>query len=126
MFIRWQTYKSVASRPPSRWSLRYNKPQRVRAVLVESVRVDGKPRLRHIAFIASYEPEPSCSEWTWRGRFWLTARQRLDKLANRITPEQRASIEASLAERVPRLPPEEQDEFDRRVEELMRGVDLAP
>ena len=121
MFIRWQTYKSVASRPPSRWGSRYNKPQRIRAVLVESVRVDGKPRLRHIAFIASYDPKPY-REHSMRGRFWLTARERLDHLANRVTPEQRARIEATLAERVSPLPPDEQAAFDRGVEEMMRDL----
>jgi hypothetical protein len=125
MFIRWQTYRSVAywHTVPAFIAGRDPPIKRVRAVLVESVRVDGKPRLRHIAFIASYDPDPN-PRWanSRRGRFWLTARERLDKLANRITLEQRARIEATLAERVPPLPPDEQAAFDRGVEELMRGL----
>jgi len=97
MFVRWQKYRSVAS-----WHWRDPPIKRVKAVLVESVRVNGKPRLKHIAFISSYEPEGLGD----RFQFWREARQRLDRLGNRITPEDRIKIEAALAERVPTTPEE--------------------
>jgi len=56
---------------------------------VESVRVNGKPRLKHIAFIASYEPG-TLKQFSTSVVFWRRARTRLDRLGNRITPEDRA------------------------------------
>jgi hypothetical protein len=139
MFIRWQNYRSVA-----RWNWRDPPIKRCKAVLVESVRVNGKPRLKHIAFIASYEsPEnrrawndrwgsgsqqvedanaemmrnPECRVIPDRIRFWRTARERLDRLANRITPEDRTKIEAALALQVPPTTPEEIAASDREMEE---------
>ena len=98
MFIRWQEYRSIALKyrgePPIK---------RVKAILVEAVRIDGKPPQRHIAFISSYEPEGLRD----RFRFWRVARQCLDRLGNRITPEDRIKIEAELARRVPLITPEE-------------------
>lgn len=139
MFIRWQKYRSVA-----RWHWRDAPIKRCKAVLVESVRVDGKPRLKHIAFIASYEsPEnrvawnkrwasgsqqvkdanaemmrdPRCRVIPDRIRFWRTARERLDRLANRITPEDRIKIEAALALQVPPTTPEEDEAATRGMQE---------
>src|SRR6187431_523753 len=97
MFIRWQNYRSVA-----RWHRGEPPIKRVKAILVEAVRVDGKPRQRYIAFISSYEPERLGD----RFRFWREARQRLDRLDNRITPEDRVKIEAALARRVPPTTPD--------------------
>ena len=47
MFLRWQMRKSVASRH------RESPPVRPVALLVESVRIDGKPRQRHVAYLFS-------------------------------------------------------------------------
>jgi hypothetical protein len=80
VFIRWQKYKSVA-----RWNWRDPPIKRCKAVLVESVRVNGKPRLKHIAFIHSYG-EGTLDKISARTWFWRHARKRLDRLANRITP----------------------------------------
>ena len=47
MFVRWQTYRSQALWP---WHAESNdKRARLKAILVESVRIDGKPRQKHIA-----------------------------------------------------------------------------
>jgi hypothetical protein len=51
MFVRWQTYSSKARSPRQR--ALNDKHARQKAILVESVRVDGKPRHRHIAFLSS-------------------------------------------------------------------------
>jgi hypothetical protein len=146
MFVRWQNYKSVAhwnwQAPRNAWT-----PQpviRCKAILVESVRVNGKPRLKHIAFIASYQsPEArrvwnakthfqlgilgspeventdmtSCHVIPDRFRFWRTARERLDRLSNQITSEDRIKIEAALALRVLPTTLEEVDVFEREAAE---------
>jgi hypothetical protein len=135
MFIRWQKYRSVA-----RWNWRDPPIKRCKAVLVESVRVNGKPRLKHIAFIASYQSPEARHEWNCRTRreyglppaeygnmtecrvipdrirFSRTARERLDRLANRITPEDRTKIEAALALQVPPTTPEEIEASDLEME----------
>jgi hypothetical protein len=126
MFVRWQNYKSVARR---HW--RKNEPPitRCRAVLVESIRIKGKPRLKHIAFLASYQPHwldrsfhnREFAERMYlgvRASFWRDARQRLDRLGNRITREDRSKIEAALALKVPLLTSEEEEENRRRRIEL--------
>ena len=62
-------------------------------------RIDGKPRQRHVAFIASYEAKKLDQIGT-RSTFWRHARQRLDQIGNQITPADRSKIEAALAQRV--------------------------
>lgn len=107
MFVRWQEYKSIAKWRPDR------PVKRIKAILVESARVDGKPRQRHVAFISSYEPDLSD-----RFRFWRESRERLDRLGKRITPEDRTKIEAALAQRVPPTTPEEEAQYAARIAAL--------
>lgn len=116
MFVRWQKYRSVA-----RWHRGEPPITRVKAILVESVLIDGKPRQRHIAFISSYEPEGLGD----RFRFWREARRCLDRLANRITPEDRIKIEAALARRVPPTTPEQEAVHEREVEEGVQSLIAA-
>jgi hypothetical protein len=82
--------------------------------LAESVRIEGRPRQRHIAFLGSIKIG---LEWNrdvdtaQRSGFWHHARAVLDRLGNRITLDQRAKIEAALAARVKPLTPEEDAEL---------------
>jgi hypothetical protein len=92
MFIRWQKYRSVA-----KWHQGEPPIKRVKAVLVESARIDGKPRLKHIAFIESYE-EGGLDQISTRSNFWRRARKRLKQL--KLTAQQRREVEAMLAKRV--------------------------
>jgi hypothetical protein len=77
------------------------------------MRVDGKPKQTYIAFIASYEPEGRCDPILARGVFWRRARERLDKLSNRISPDDRAKIETALALRVKPTTAQENDQGER-------------
>lgn len=115
MFVRWQNYRSIVA--TDSWKRRRGDIVRIKAVLVESVRIDGKPRQKYVAFLASYDPKHL--EWDWlektvRSGFWRRSRRRLDQLGNRITPEQRAKIEAELMRRVVPTTPEENAELDAR------------
>jgi hypothetical protein len=105
MYIRWQTYHSRARNPELR--ARNAKQARLKAVLVESVRIDGKPRQKHIAVLGSLPLDAiadkgSPGSWrdhamtTQRHRFWRIATARLDPFG----PETRARILASIAEKV--------------------------
>jgi hypothetical protein len=100
MFVRWQQYKSVL-----RKGEHYGQQDRIGAVLVESVRVDGKPRHRHVAFLGSLITwRPDHHYYGWNGgiivRFWQRLSERLDKLHNRITLQEREMIVAALSKRI--------------------------
>jgi hypothetical protein len=94
MFISWQKYRSVAL-----WHRGEPPIKRVKAVLVEAVRIDGKPRQKHVAFIASYQ-HGTLDQISTGSMFWHDARQRLDQISSQITPHDRSMIEAALAQRV--------------------------
>ena len=69
---------------------------RFRAILVESVRVDGKSRHRHVAVIGSFVAETLDVEA--RRDFWKAASERLSVYVN---ADDRSKIEAALARHVP-------------------------
>jgi hypothetical protein len=78
------------------------------AVLVESVRVGGKPQQRHIASIAGIS-ESGVYRVSQRRYFWDKVHERLDRLGNRLSIEDRRRIEAAIALKVPRLTREEHE-----------------
>jgi hypothetical protein len=86
------------------------------AVLVEAIRVDGKPRQRHIAYLSTY-PGPLSLFWEdednvrQRAWFWHRVRQRLDNLD--LTAEQRKHIETLMAKRLPEPTPAEITAYDQ-------------
>jgi hypothetical protein len=119
MFVRWQTYKSVDRIDHCRE--RKDARSRIKAILVESVRVGGKPRQRHIAFIASYQLDPpDYRDASNRNRdaliwFWLVVMGRLDKLRNRITADDRKKILADIAKKIGKPPtPAQLKAYDKR------------
>ena len=106
MFVRWQSRKRTKRSPAfgSFWGedgKRYYDTTWT-AVLVEGRRVNGKPRQKHIAYLGSF-PESALSIPHQRGYFWNHIREKLDRLGDRITADQRANIEGKIAERVPPL-----------------------
>src|SRR6476469_8506204 len=106
MFIRWQKYRSVAY-----W--KKNTPITcIKAVLIEAVRIDGEPRQKHIALIASYQPS-KLDQISTRSIFWRHARERLERIGDQITPGERRKIEAALAQRVPPTTAAEDAALDR-------------
>ncbi len=78
-------------------------------VLVESRRIDGKPRQQTIAYLGSIR-EGLINLATLRGFFWRDVMQTLDGLGERVSRDDRAKIERSIAERVPALTPAERSE----------------
>ncbi len=76
--------------------------------LVDAVRIDGKPRQRHIAYLGSVSQSAiDLDTANQRGYFWHNVLEKLDQLNIQILPEERARIEAKIADRVPRLTEEE-------------------
>jgi hypothetical protein len=78
------------------------------AVLVESVRVKGQRRQRHIASLASIT-ESHLEVDQQRRYFWNAVNERLDRLGNLISIDDRRRIEDAIALKVPRLSREEHE-----------------
>ncbi len=88
------------------------------AVLIQAVRVNGKPRQRHIATIASIA-ESGIEVDHQRRYFWDDVCERLDQLGNRLTVEDRRRVEATIAIKVPRL---SREEHDASIAECVSGI----
>ena len=98
MFVRWQIHRSQAL---DHWHCKLNDERaRFSAVLVETVRVDGRPRQQHIAFLGS----TTVNAKDHLG-FWCQVTERLDRLSNRLTPQDRKQIVAAIAKRLGRRRP---------------------
>ena len=93
MYVRWQRQRSRAR--DERQRERNDARPRLKAVLVETVRVDGKPRQKHIAFLGSVSIDGRDIR-----RFWYDVTTRLDRLGNRVSAEECERIGAAIAERV--------------------------
>jgi hypothetical protein len=98
MFVRWQSRKKTrlvrlgrGETGDTRWT----------ATVVEAVRIDGKPRQRHVACLGSiyesrFRSTGDCAV------FWGTIAERLDRLDNRMRPSERRNVEMAIAKKVPR------------------------
>jgi len=98
------------------------------AVVVESVLVDGNPRQRQVALLASIT-ESEIEIVHHRRYFWDAVHERLDQLGNRMSIEDRRRIEAAITHKVPRLSPEEHDASVKEVQKydvLFRGPAIKP
>jgi hypothetical protein len=127
MFVRWQTYPSQAL---NFWHAKHNdKRARLKAVVVESVRVDGKPRQKHVAFLGNIRSDDAIDGIAGK-RFWGYVISKFKRLGNRVGPEDYERIIASIAAKVGGVPPTEAEleQFDRVVDAQLRGLEtsLAP
>jgi hypothetical protein len=105
MFIRWQAHRTRD---------RIRRTERIRwaVILVESKRIDGKPRQRHVAYLGSFD-DSYLERICVRGFFLKKVADRLDRLGNRISPDARSRIDAAIAKRLPPLTPEQYQECER-------------
>jgi hypothetical protein len=121
MYIRWQ-YRWRAGRPQfdPYWQDDGTPVQDVHwsAIIVESTRVNGKPKQRHVAYLAGFT-ESAIKIDAQRCFIWDSITDRLDRLGNRITPADRQKIEAAVAEKVPRPTPVEYKEIARRSAQII-------
>jgi hypothetical protein len=106
MFIRWK-HRTKKPKP-----FRSEPEVRRSAVLVESVRVDGQPRLRHIAVLGGVHGDGSGDVGFWRSVYAALERLRAEK---RITAKDRKRIIAELAEQVPLVTPAGIARWDRAI-----------
>jgi hypothetical protein len=113
MYVRWQLYRSQARDR----RLREHKRARLKAILVESVRVDGKPVQKHIAVLGSTSIDGGD-----RPQFWYEVTTQLRRLSNRISPQDRERIGEAIGKKVGGrlLTKAELAKFRRRRAELLR------
>jgi hypothetical protein len=93
MFVRWQQYRSQARDKQHRE--RNDARVRLKAILVESVRIAGEPRHKHIAFLGTMWVDGRD-----RRRFWYNVTTRLNQLSNLVSTKERKRIGAAIAEKV--------------------------
>jgi hypothetical protein len=99
MFVRWHLHRSQDR--IARHRKRKDREARLRAILVEAVRIDGKPRQRHIAYLGSIRHDCT-GKVDYRVRFWRDARKAFDRLGKRLTAAGRTRVEELIGERVRR------------------------
>jgi len=97
MYVRWQLRKR-------------NQGVHWRAILVESVRINGKPTQRHIAYLLEFPESVLALDAKRRHRchshhdqqrlLWYRFAKRLDNLGTRISLEERCHIEALLSKKI--------------------------
>jgi hypothetical protein len=117
MYVRWQLYRSQSR---NLWQREHNdKRARLKAILVESVRVDGTPVQKHIAFLGSTRVDR-----VDRRRFWYDVMAALDRLHNRVSRQERRQISQAIARKLgSRVPTKaELRAFERERAELLKSL----
>ena len=95
------------------------------AIVCENVRDNGKPTRRHVAVLGGIT-ESGMAHPSQRAYFWRKVCERLDRLGNRVSADDRKRFEAAIAAKVPKLTEQEFEESLKRQEELFgdyRGTD---
>jgi hypothetical protein len=93
MFVRWQEYRSRAQSSRVRAFRKKHGPHRLRAILVETVRIDGEPRQRYLAYLGSVQADRRD-----RPRFWYDVTRKLEQC--RLSREERKQIMSAIAKKV--------------------------
>jgi hypothetical protein len=117
MYVRWQLYKSQAVNPVL--AKRNDEHARLKAILAESVRVNGKPTQKHIAFLGS-----TSIDGADRMRFWHDVTTRLNTL--QLPMKTRKQIVAAIVKKLGAAPPSKAQlaQFKRDRDKLMSGASL--
>jgi len=93
-----------------------------RAILVETTRVDGKPKQRHIAYLAGFTDSAVAIPQQQR-YLWGRIHERLDRLGNQLSPADRRHIEALLIKKIGKPPTKAQRaKLDRQRERTLRNL----
>jgi hypothetical protein len=118
MYIRWQSRKrTIAAFGYGREDIGW------RAILVESVRVDGKPKQRHVAYLVGFT-ESALTIPAQQRFVWDRVEARLKHLSNRISAEDRDAIMKALVKKIGKPPTKAQRAVFDRERELILGIGL--
>jgi hypothetical protein len=120
MYVRWKKRESRARRGYVETVQNPDPPVILTAMAVESVRVDGKPRQRIVAYLGTIWERNI--EHVWRRHyFWEAA----DKALNAMPQPHRSKIEAELLAKVKRPTEAEFEVFRLESEALTRAIRAA-
>lgn len=114
MFIRWKRRKKAAVKPGFRPRRRRNVGDSLSCVLVESQRIDGKPRQKIVCYLASFDENDRDAIWL-RVDFWDYVTARLDRL--QLGQKERVKIEESIGKVVVKVPEQEAAAFRKARQE---------
>jgi hypothetical protein len=93
-----------------------------RAILVENMRINGKPTQRHIAYLAGFT-ESAVAIPAQQRFLWERIEKQLDRLHNRISAEDRKRIEAALIRKIGKPPTKAQRAaLDRRAAKVLAAI----
>jgi hypothetical protein len=126
MYVRWQSRKKTR---PMFFGRGATGDVYWGAVLVESIRIDGRPTQKHIASLtyiyeSSLTNSSSNCSIVERAEFWDRLTKRLDRLGNRVSADDRKKIETAIALKVDRPTKKEREDADRRVAKIL--ADMGP
>jgi hypothetical protein len=122
MYIRWQSRKRNRAKfggghQDIGWS----------AILVESVRVDGKPKQQHVAYLAGFTESAIAAHPAQQRFVWDRIEDKLKRLGNRISDEDRDAIVKAVIQKIGKPPTKAQrDALDRSREEFMGALHSIP
>ncbi len=121
MFVRWKRRESTYAREWSRTSAD-ERGATLYAVLVESVRVGGKPRQKFICQLAKVR-EKKLDHQPTPFHFWKKATGKLNTLS--LDESERKKIEQQLAAKIRRPSDAESAEFWQEYEKFWQGFTRA-
>jgi hypothetical protein len=108
VFVRWKRRKKAATKPGRRPRRRSDAGDSLYCVLIESRRIEGKPRQKVVCYLGSVDEKHLDKTWL-RVDFWDVIKPKLDRLA--LTRKQRQRIEDSIQRIVPRVSEEQEIQF---------------
>jgi hypothetical protein len=114
MYVRWQSRKRRTAefgfgKSDVHWA----------AVIVENIRVNGKPTQRHVAYLAGFT-ESAVAIPAQQRFLWERIETRFDRLGNRISPDDRRRIKAALSEKIGKPPTKKRrKQLDRKREQTL-------
>ncbi len=132
MFVKWQKRRSTWNDEDKDTYWQGLAGDLLMASVVESKRVDGKPRHKLITYLGSIREnfaQADSRNVVRQDDFWLRVSRNLEKAGNRITKEDRAKIEAALAKRVERPSQAEVDQLlanARKEFKALRNINGEP
>jgi hypothetical protein len=118
MYIRWQKRKRRTA-----WSYDHRNGDgdiHHCAILAQSVRINGKPTQRHVAYLVGFT-ESQAKVLPQRCHCWNKIRTVLDRVGDAISLKGRQRIESEIAARLPRPNKREYAQFRRDQRELWSG-----
>jgi hypothetical protein len=111
MYVRWQSRK----RRTVKWwqnGTRRKDDMHWSAILVENVRIKGKPTQRHVAYLGGItESAIALDKPAQRIYFWNGVERKLAAL--KLSAKERAAIMQTIAKRVPRVTSKQRQQLDR-------------